>query len=223
MRRSHREAARHLYGSGGAAAIAEAMNNNNSIPSDIPDEVYVDLHGLHPTEAIDYLAPILATHARAGRHLLYAVTGTGHHSKNGKDKVGKAVKAWLADRRFVWRDFIVPGERGGYVGGVLGIDPTSGEAAGTQGPRASDGGGKGETEGGEEGAALRAEAAEAQAEAEEEAAAEVEADDEEEEEVQGVGEREGESGAPGSPKSIPIGPAVSTIPTGPRVQLLRRA
>ncbi|EGC41386.1 CCCH zinc finger and SMR domain-containing protein [Histoplasma capsulatum var. duboisii H88] len=114
MRRAHREAARHLY---------EERNKHLSNSSD--DELYVDLHGLHPSEAIEYLENILLEHAKLGRRVLYAITGTGHHSKNGKDKVGKAVKAWLNEWRYVFREFSVPGERGGYIGGVLGIDPTS--------------------------------------------------------------------------------------------------
>lgn len=92
---------------------------------DNAEELYVDLHGLHPEEAIEYLEKILLKHAREGRRVLYAITGTGHHSKNGKDKIGKAVKAWLNEWRYLFREFSVPGERGGYVGGILGIDPTS--------------------------------------------------------------------------------------------------
>jgi hypothetical protein len=91
---------------------------------DSSEELYVDLHGLHPEEAVEYLERILLKHSMADR-LLYAITGTGHHSKNGKDKVGKAVKVWLNEWKYVFREFSVPGERGGYVGGVLGIDPTS--------------------------------------------------------------------------------------------------
>jgi hypothetical protein len=89
------------------------------------EELYVDLHGLHPEEAIEYLEKILIKHAREGQRVIYAITGTGHHSKNGKDKIGKAVKAWLNEWKYLFREFSVPGERGGYVGGILGIDPTS--------------------------------------------------------------------------------------------------
>ncbi|KKZ62892.1 hypothetical protein EMCG_02737 [[Emmonsia] crescens] len=117
MRRSHREAARHLY-----EERNKHLDNNNNNGD---DELYVDLHGLHPGEAIEYLENILVEHAKLGRRVIYAITGTGHHSKNGKDKVGKAVKGWLNEWRYVFREFSVPGERGGYIGGVLGIDPTS--------------------------------------------------------------------------------------------------
>ena len=118
MRKCHREAARQLY---------EERNKHllNAGLEDSAEELYVDLHGLHPEEAIEYLEKILLKHAREGRRVVYAITGTGHHSKNGKDKIGKAVKAWLNEWKYLFREFSVPGERGGYVGGILGIDPTS--------------------------------------------------------------------------------------------------
>ncbi|KAL4881622.1 hypothetical protein BJY04DRAFT_188470 [Aspergillus karnatakaensis] len=118
MRKCHREAARQLY---------EERNKHLQTAGldDSLEELYVDLHGLHPEEAIEYLEKILLKHAREGRAVIYAITGTGHHSKNGKDKIGKAVKAWLNEWKYLFREFSVPGERGGYVGGILGIDPTS--------------------------------------------------------------------------------------------------
>ncbi|CAI7674586.1 unnamed protein product [Penicillium manginii] len=118
MRRCHREAARQLY---------EERNQhlNQAGLDESAEELYIDLHGLHPEEAIEYLEKILLKHARQGLRVVYAITGTGHHSKNGKDKIGKAVKAWLNEWRYLFREFSVPGERGGYVGGILGIDPTS--------------------------------------------------------------------------------------------------
>jgi hypothetical protein len=55
---------------------------------------------------------------------VYAITGTGHHSKNGKDKVGKAIRGFLNEWRYAFREFSVPGDRNN-VGGILGIDPSS--------------------------------------------------------------------------------------------------
>jgi hypothetical protein len=78
--------------------------------------------GLHPEEAVEYLETILLQHEKGSRRVIYAITGTGHHSKNGKDKVGKGVRGWLNEGGWSFREFSVPGERGGYVGGVLGID-----------------------------------------------------------------------------------------------------
>ncbi|KAJ5679590.1 hypothetical protein N7462_007834 [Penicillium macrosclerotiorum] len=118
MRRCHREAARQLYEERNQHLVQAGLDESS-------EELYVDLHGLHPEEAIEYLEGILLKHAREGIRVLYAITGTGHHSKNGKDKIGKAVKAWLNEWRYLFREFSVPGERGGYVGGILGIDPTS--------------------------------------------------------------------------------------------------
>lgn len=114
MRKAHREAAKALY---------EERNKHLSTSHlDVEEELYVDLHGLHPEEAIEYLEEILLDHEKKGRRVIYAITGTGHHSKNGKDKVGKGVRSWLNEWGYVFREFSVPGERGGYIGGVLGID-----------------------------------------------------------------------------------------------------
>ncbi|KAJ5454481.1 uncharacterized protein N7458_005437 [Penicillium daleae] len=118
MRRCHREAARQLYEERNQHLLQAGLDGAS-------EELYVDLHGLHPEEAIEYLEKILLKHAREGLPVVYAITGTGHHSKNGKDKIGKAVKAWLNEWRYLFREFSVPGERGGYVGGILGIDPSS--------------------------------------------------------------------------------------------------
>ena len=131
MRKAHREAAKALY---------EERNKHLQNGTGEDEELYVDLHGksifivldmiqmliassgLHPEEAIEYLEDILLQHEKGPRRVIYAITGTGHHSKNGKDKVGKGVRGWLNEGGWSFREFSVPGERGGYVGGVLGID-----------------------------------------------------------------------------------------------------
>ncbi|KAH7399524.1 CCCH zinc finger and SMR domain-containing protein [Pyrenochaeta sp. MPI-SDFR-AT-0127] len=110
MREAHREAARILY---------EHRNKD----SDDSNELYVDLHGLHPDESVSYLEGILLQHNTSSRPV-YAITGTGHHSKNGKDKVGKAIRGFLNEWRYAFREFSVPGDRNN-VGGILGIDPSS--------------------------------------------------------------------------------------------------
>jgi hypothetical protein len=81
--------------------------------------------GLHPDEAIDYLRTILSSHEsdRPPRPV-YAITGTGHHSKNGRDRIGKAVRGFLSEMRYAFREFSVPGDRGN-MGGIIGVDPTS--------------------------------------------------------------------------------------------------
>lgn len=110
MRKAHREAARELY---------EARNKNALAGN----EIYVDLHGLHPEEAVDYLEKVLVEHITSVKPI-YAITGTGHHSKNGKDKVGKAIRNFLNEWRYAYREFSVPGDRNN-VGGILGIDARS--------------------------------------------------------------------------------------------------
>lgn len=110
MRKAHREAARQLY---------EERNKNSTSNS----ELYVDLHGLHPEEAVEYLEKVLLDNQKETRPV-YAITGTGHHSKNGKDKVGKAIRNFLNEWRYAYREFSVPGDRNN-VGGILGIDARS--------------------------------------------------------------------------------------------------
>ncbi|KAI0482828.1 hypothetical protein GGR56DRAFT_663567 [Xylariaceae sp. FL0804] len=110
MRKAHREAARELY---------EERNKHGASGS----ETYADLHGLHPEEAVEYLERMLLENSKESRPV-YAITGTGHHSKNGKDKVGKAVRNFLNEWRYSYREFSVPGDRNS-MGGILGIDARS--------------------------------------------------------------------------------------------------
>ncbi|CAD6503957.1 BgTH12-05700 [Blumeria graminis f. sp. triticale] len=110
MRKAHRDAARQLY------EERNRRNNSNC-------EIYVDLHGLHPEESVEYLEKVLLDNQQETRPV-YAITGTGHHSKNGKDKVGKAIRGFLNEWRYAYREFSVPGDRNN-VGGILGIDARS--------------------------------------------------------------------------------------------------
>lgn len=111
MRKAHREAARELY------------EERNSSSNSTPFEIYIDLHGLHPEEAVEYLERVLLENSKETRPI-YAITGTGHHSKNGKDKVGKALRNFLNEWRYAYREFSVPGDRNN-MGGILGIDARS--------------------------------------------------------------------------------------------------
>lgn len=114
MRKAHREAARQLY------------EERNSDRANCP-EIYVDLHGLHPEEAVEYLEGVLVENSTESRPI-YSITGTGHHSKNGKDKVGKAVRSFLNEWRYAYREFSVPGDRNS-TGGILGVDARSWDRA----------------------------------------------------------------------------------------------
>ncbi|CAK4031858.1 Polyadenylate-binding -interacting 7 [Lecanosticta acicola] len=113
MREKHREAARALY----------EERNKNLATGTGSKELYVDLHGLHPEEAVQYLSDCLREQKTSSRPV-YAICGTGHHSKNGKDKVGKAIRQFLNEWRYAFREFSVPGDRNN-VGGILGINPAS--------------------------------------------------------------------------------------------------
>ena len=113
MREKHREAAKALY----------EERNKNIASGNGSKELYVDLHGLHPEEAVQYLSDCLKEQKSTSRPV-YAICGTGHHSKNGKDKVGKAIRQFLNEWRYAFREFSVPGDRNN-VGGILGINPAS--------------------------------------------------------------------------------------------------
>ena len=92
--------------------------------------------GLHPDESVSYLEGILLKHSSSSRPV-YAITGTGHHSKNGKDKVGKAIRGFLNEWRYAFREFSVPGDRNN-VGGILGIDPSSYDKSVAERPKESE-------------------------------------------------------------------------------------
>lgn len=111
MRKAHREAARELY----------EQRNKSSMSNSL--EIYVDLHGLHPEEAVEYLEKVLMENSKEARPV-YTITGTGHHSKNGKDKVGRAIRNFLNEWRYAYREFSVPGDRNN-MGGILGVDARS--------------------------------------------------------------------------------------------------
>lgn len=142
MREAHRVAAKALY---------EDRNQHLSSTS-TSEETFIDLHGLHPAEAVSYLAAALVSQRSAAAlereeegsrtRYLYAIVGTGHHSRGGRDKVGRAIRAYLNECRYAFREFGVPGDRptgaGGYFasantgayaggGGILGIDVVTGD------------------------------------------------------------------------------------------------
>lgn len=129
MRKAHREAAHILY---------EQRNKDNTTST----EIYVDLHGLHPEEAVEYLESVLVEQQTSNR-TVYAITGTGHHSKNGKDKMGKAIRTFLSDWKYAFREFSVAGSgEAANVGGILGVDPKSFDRS-LEGGSGGGGGGEG--------------------------------------------------------------------------------
>lgn len=142
MREKHREAARWLYEE--RNALLQKQQRAGGGASEGKKDVFVDLHGLHPEEAVSYLSACLKEQAQRAQQIearggeprpVYAICGVGQHSKSGKDKVGRAVQAWLSHGRYAFREFGTPGEGGSAgagggrgsagMGGILGIDPRS--------------------------------------------------------------------------------------------------
>ncbi|KAA8893328.1 hypothetical protein FN846DRAFT_979569 [Sphaerosporella brunnea] len=110
MVKAHKEASKAIYEERNKAATQQGAV-----------ELFVDLHGLLPDEAIKYLEEILVAH-QASSQPLYAIVGTSHHSKGGKDKLSRAVRTFLDEWKYAYREFSGSGDRNG---GILGIDPSS--------------------------------------------------------------------------------------------------
>ena len=98
-RRAHREAARELYEEAQTEVVRVEL------------ELYVDLHGLHPEEAVEYLEKVLMENNKESRPI-FAITGSGHHSKNGKDKVAERFVTFSTSGGMRTGEFSVPGDRG---------------------------------------------------------------------------------------------------------------
>ena len=123
MRQSYREAARQLYDEDNKQA------NSNSIK-----EIYIDLHGLYPAEAVQHLEAILLDHnhhppsdvspsissAPLEGPFIYVIIGAPHHSKpttntnhsskdkdkdKDKDKIGRAIRNHLNEWQYAYREF----------------------------------------------------------------------------------------------------------------------
>ncbi|KNC49493.1 uncharacterized protein AMSG_05509 [Thecamonas trahens ATCC 50062] len=85
-------------------------------PSLLESKKVIDLHGLHPDEAVDHLSAVLDSLIASGiMAYVLVVTGTGHHNalaKNGL--VEPAVADYLAESGLVYSDASVDG-RGGCL------------------------------------------------------------------------------------------------------------
>ena len=128
MRRLHREAAAELYASRNAHKRSDNMITNPSLyrkdqNPDSADEVFIDLHGLHTDEAVEYMEKCLVENQQSEKPV-YVITGTGHHSRNAREKLGRSVKEWLEGWGYAYKEFSVPGDRNA-AGGILGVDPGS--------------------------------------------------------------------------------------------------
>lgn len=100
---------------------AEAIFGERNEGQSHGDNNFVDLHALHPTEGIAFLESRLLD-LKSSSKPLYAIVGSGHHSSQGIDRLAKAVKLWLDDWGYTWREFSMDEES---HGGVIGIDPSS--------------------------------------------------------------------------------------------------
>ncbi|ODV91309.1 hypothetical protein CANCADRAFT_31987 [Tortispora caseinolytica NRRL Y-17796] len=115
MRRAHRLAAENIF------------DERNKELLHSQSDRFVDLHGLHVNEALIYLEELLTQaeeDKEAERKPIYVITGSGHHSKNQRDKLGTAVKGWLDDWNYNWQEFGLHDTSNSY-GGVIGVDPWS--------------------------------------------------------------------------------------------------
>ncbi|KAJ4287225.1 hypothetical protein N0V90_012623 [Kalmusia sp. IMI 367209] len=107
MREAHRKAAQILY---------EERNKENG-PDARELYVYIPMKLCHTLKA--FSQSISNPHAQSTPS-----PGQATIPKNGKDKVGKAIRGHLNEWRYAFREFSVPGDRNN-VGGILGIDPSS--------------------------------------------------------------------------------------------------
>ena len=72
MRKAHREAAKRLYEEPHPYSL-------------LSNGIFVDLHGLHPEEAVEFLEHFLIIQQKCSRPV-YATIGTDRRSNNGKGR-----------------------------------------------------------------------------------------------------------------------------------------
>ncbi|CAG8454427.1 1847_t:CDS:2 [Ambispora gerdemannii] len=102
MRELNREAARKIF---------DSRNNTYC------KEPFIDLHGLHVDEAIEFLDESFeALELENYKGSIYIVTGTGHHSQNMKAKLGPAVREWLEELDYDYCDCSKDKKYGGVIG-----------------------------------------------------------------------------------------------------------
>ncbi|KAG9299266.1 hypothetical protein G9A89_013914 [Geosiphon pyriformis] len=90
MRELNREASRQIF---------------NARNKEYGKEPFIDLHGLHVDEAVEFLEESFeALENEDYKGLVYIVTGTGHHSQNMKAKLGPAVQEWLEEWDYEYCD-----------------------------------------------------------------------------------------------------------------------
>ncbi|KAI8822193.1 uncharacterized protein EV422DRAFT_614646, partial [Fimicolochytrium jonesii] len=99
----HRQAGKRIYATRNAS---HTVNGNG--------DVQVDLHGLHPSEAVEMLESKIANLKRqnfSGR--LIVVTGTGNHSRGQKAKLLPAIREYLQQKGLRAQESSMSDRRGG--------------------------------------------------------------------------------------------------------------
>ncbi|KAJ3300380.1 hypothetical protein HK104_001343 [Borealophlyctis nickersoniae] len=86
----HRAAGRRIFEERNKSSVYHSLGSSAS------GEPVIDLHGLHPTEAVE-MAEMSLDRLRREKYTgtVLLVTGTGHHSRTQKAKVLPAVRDWL--------------------------------------------------------------------------------------------------------------------------------
>ncbi|KAI8814757.1 hypothetical protein BJ742DRAFT_784284 [Cladochytrium replicatum] len=104
LQRLHSAASSEIY-SARNRQLANA-SASRTMTSKSGDADYIDLHGLHPDEAVEFLKRDLFALAksRRGEGTVTVVTGTGHHSRYGRAKVMPAVREYLESARIQFRE-----------------------------------------------------------------------------------------------------------------------
>ncbi|KAI9103249.1 hypothetical protein DFS34DRAFT_576563 [Phlyctochytrium arcticum] len=102
----HREAGARIFAERNQVFSTRGTNNGQ--------ESSVDLHGLHPNEAVDMLETTLRQ-LRQERFngQLVVVTGTGHHSQGQRARIYPAVKNFLREKNFSFKEGSMVDGRGG--------------------------------------------------------------------------------------------------------------
>jgi DNA-nicking Smr family endonuclease len=92
-------------------AAEKIFDSRNS--SQMLSKGMIDVHGLHPSEALSKIERLLAESKRA---FFDIIVGTGHHSFDSKAKVRPAVITWLKKNNYSFRELDAPGSK---MGGLL--------------------------------------------------------------------------------------------------------
>jgi DNA-nicking Smr family endonuclease len=94
--------------------LVQLEGNEHSGKQSAETPLVVDLHGLHPTEALQFLNIELRRCYAVGATTLTVITGTGHHAWSGTSSLLLAVKSELTSQRLQFMEVSKDG-RGGCL------------------------------------------------------------------------------------------------------------